>query len=89
MPLSERVSGDSSNELEMINTSMEHHVTEEYLQTTNSLSEIADGSLSCVDCSMKQERIENLQKLRSKQKTRILMLPKENMNLQKVCCSES
>jgi hypothetical protein len=71
----------------MFNMSME-----EPLQTTaedeSFMSETAHGSLSCVDCGMKQERIENLQKLRSKQKRRNLMLQRENTNLQKVCYNE-
>ena len=82
--VAERISGESSDETEMFNVSME-----EPLPTTadneSFVSETADGSLSCADCALKKERIENLQKLRSKQKRRNLMLQKENRNLRKVC----
>jgi hypothetical protein len=85
--VAERISGESSNETEMFNVNME-----EFLQTTaedkSFMSETAHGSLSCVNCGMIQERIENLQKLQSKQKRRNLMLQKENTNLQKVCYKE-
>ena len=66
--LPERNSSESSNETEMFNVSMERGEDESFVsETTHEL-------LSCVDCSMKQERIENLQKSRSKLKT-----PKANL----------
>ena len=80
--LPERNSSESSNETEMFNVSMERGEDESFVsETTHEL-------LSCVDCSMKQERIENLQKSRSKLKRQNLLLRKENANLQKVCCNE-
>ena len=80
--LAERNSGESSNETEMFSVSMEGGEDESFV------SETAHALPSCVDCSMKQERIENLQKLRSKLKRRNLMLRKENNKLQKVCCND-
>ena len=75
-------SGESSNETEIFNVSMEGGEDESFVLET------AHGLPSCVDCSTKQERIENLKKLRSKLKRRNLMLRKENTKLQKVCCNE-
>ena len=54
MSLAERNSGELSNETEMFNVSMQGR------EDGSFISETAHGLLFCVECSMKEEKIENI-----------------------------
>ncbi|XP_028402099.1 uncharacterized protein LOC114525089 [Dendronephthya gigantea] len=67
----------------MLSESIEELMQKKEGEAEGDISETGHESL-CVNCSIKQERIEKLQKLRSKQRKRNLKLRKENINLRKL-----